>query len=121
MLHACGFRFRLHRKTLPWKPDIVLPKLNTVIFVHGCFWHRHEGCRYAYTPKSRVEFWTRKLERNRQRDVENVSALHALGWRTLVVWKCETKDSLALIAQLHELLANTLVTDKNEMKNGVHS
>ena len=121
ILHACGFRFRLHRKTLPGKPDIVLPKLNTVIFVHGCFWHRHEGCRYAYTPKSRVEFWTRKLERNRQRDVENVSALHALGWRTLVVWECETKDTLALTAQLRELLDTSIVTDKNEIKNGVHS
>jgi DNA mismatch endonuclease (patch repair protein) len=67
-LHRLGYRFRLHRKDLPGRPDIVLPKYKTVIFVHGCYWHRHKGCKYAYTPKSRVEFWERKFKENSERD-----------------------------------------------------
>jgi len=88
-LHKAGYRFRLHSKTLPGHPDIVLPRHGTVVFVHGCFWHRHHGCRYAYTPKSRVEFWRRKLEGNVERDRRNARALRALGWRVITVWECQ--------------------------------
>jgi DNA mismatch endonuclease, patch repair protein len=92
LLHSLGYRFRLHRKDLPGKPDIVLPKHRTVIFVHGCFWHRHLGCRYAYTPKSRVEFWTNKFSANLERDAKVRHALEQAGWQVLVVWECELRD-----------------------------
>jgi DNA mismatch endonuclease (patch repair protein) len=87
-LHKMGFRFRLHRKDLPGKPDIVLPKFKTVIFVHGCFWHRHKNCKYAYNPKSRKKFWKEKFERNIERDKCNQKKLSALGWMTVVIWEC---------------------------------
>jgi len=89
LLHSLGHRYRLHRKGLPGKPDIVLPKYRTVIFVHGCFWHRHPGCKYAYTPKSRLEFWNKKFDENVRRDRENKKALRKLGWKVIVVWECE--------------------------------
>ena len=89
-LHRAGYRFRLHRKDLPGRPDIVLPKHRTVVFVHGCFWHRHPGCRFAYTPKSRVAFWQKKFDDNVARDRRNVRALRALGWRVITVWECQT-------------------------------
>lgn len=92
LLHRMGFRFRIHRKDLPGKPDIVLPKYKTVVFVHGCFWHRHEDCQYAYTPKSRVEFWEEKFKKNIERDNRNRTDLEALGWKVLVVWACELSD-----------------------------
>jgi len=88
-LHRSGYRFRLHSKQLPGRPDVVLPKYRTVVFVHGCFWHRHEGCRYAYTPKSRVAFWSAKFEGNVERDRRNVRALRKLGWKVVTVWECE--------------------------------
>ncbi|MDG9924479.1 MULTISPECIES: DNA mismatch endonuclease Vsr [unclassified Pseudomonas] len=91
VLHALGLRFRLHRKSLPGSPDVVLPKHRTVIFVHGCFWHRHPGCRYASTPKTRQEFWLPKFEANIQRDARKEAQLRELGWRVLVVWECETR------------------------------
>lgn len=92
LLHELGLRFRLQRKDLPGTPDIVLPKHKTVIFVHGCFWHRHDGCSKATTPKTRVEFWLEKFERNMDRDRRNERALLEQGWQVLVVWECETKD-----------------------------
>ncbi|MDE3799575.1 DNA mismatch endonuclease Vsr [Sinorhizobium meliloti] len=88
-LHALGFRFRLHRKDLPGKPDIVLPRHRTAIFVHGCFWHRHDGCKVASTPKSNTEFWIKKFDRNVARDVQARDVLEAQGWRVIVVWECE--------------------------------
>jgi DNA mismatch endonuclease (patch repair protein) len=88
-LHARGFRFRLHGRELPGSPDVVLPKYRTVVFVHGCFWHRHPGCRLAYRPKSRQEFWEAKLETNVARDARDQERLRAQGWRVLVVWGCE--------------------------------
>lgn len=90
-LHKLGFRFRIQRKDLPGKPDIVLPKYKTIIFIHGCFWHRHPGCKYAYTPKSNIEFWTSKLEGNVIRDRLTEKALEEMGWRILIVWECEIK------------------------------
>ena len=104
LLHRCGFRFRLHRKDLPGRPDIVLPKHHAVILVHGCFWHRHEGCRFAYTPKSRAEFWEKKFSENVARDRRNVGALGNLGWRWLIVWECETRDEANLKLRLLEFL-----------------
>ena len=92
ILHRMGYRFRLHRKDLPGKPDIVLPKYKTVIFVHGCFWHRHEGCKYAYTPKSRIDFWERKFKANINRDLDVKKRLKELRWKVLVIWECEISD-----------------------------
>lgn len=92
LLHRMGYRFRLHRKDLPGKPDIVLPKYNTVIFVHGCYWHRHKGCKYAYNPKSRIDFWQNKFKSNIKRDKKNRMALEKLGWNVKVIWECETKE-----------------------------
>lgn len=91
LLHQLGYRFRLHRRDLPGSPDIVLPRLKLAIFVHGCFWHQHPGCRLARQPKSRLEYWLPKLERNAQRDKKSLAAVRAAGWRGHVVWECETQ------------------------------
>lgn len=88
-LHASGFRYRLHRKDLPGRPDIVLPKYRTVIFVHGCFWHQHPGCKYAVMPKSNKAFWLNKLEGNVARDKRNIVKLTTSGWRCITIWECE--------------------------------
>ena len=92
LLHKTGFRFRLHVRSLPGTPDIVLPKYHTVIFVHGCFWHRHAGCKYAYTPKSRIAFWEAKFKENIERQTKIVKELDNLGWTVLTVWECELED-----------------------------
>jgi len=92
LLHSMGYRFRLHRKDLPGSPDIVLPKYKTVIFVHGCFWHRHENCKYASTPKTREEFWEAKFRENINRDKLNQENLSSKGWKIIIVWECEIKD-----------------------------
>jgi len=104
LLHHMGFRFRLHRKDLPGTPDVVLPRYRTVIFVHGCFWHRHPGCKKASMPQTNREFWEKKLARNVERDAEVIRELTRTGWRVLVVWECELKNHEALSARLlHEL------------------
>lgn len=100
LLHALGYRFRLHKKELPGSPDIVLPRHRMAIFVHGCFWHRHKRCRKATTPKTRVEFWQRKFDRNMERDAANIICLQANGWRVLVIWECEIKDTKKLKVRL---------------------
>ena len=92
-LHASGFRFRLNVRSLPGSPDLVLAKWRTVIFVHGCFWHRHEDCTFAYTPKSRQDFWLEKFEKNVIRDVNAIAALKAAGWKVIVVWECTLRAS----------------------------
>ena len=92
LLHSMGYRFRLHRKDLPGSPDIVLPKYKTVIFVHGCFWHRHKNCKYASTPKTRQEFWEAKFRENINRDKLNQENLSSKGWKIIVVWECEIND-----------------------------
>ena len=105
LLHSLGYRFRLHRKDLPGSPDIVLPKYRTVILVHGCFWHRHQGCKYSYSPKSRKEFWEDKFQSNVLRDELNTSSLEELGWNVVTVWECETADIDLLTNRLHEELS----------------
>lgn len=92
LLFAMGLRYRVHRKGLPGSPDIVFPGRRRVIFVHGCFWHRHAGCRLASTPKTRVDFWQTKFDANLARDSSNIDALESLGWSVLIVWQCETRD-----------------------------
>lgn len=91
-LHRHGFRFRLHGRELPGRPDIVLPKYRAVVFVHGCFWHQHPGCRFAYSPKSNQSFWSAKLQGNVERDATTGANLRALGWRVLTLWECEVND-----------------------------
>ena len=98
--HRMGLRFRLHRKDLPGCPDIVLPRHRLVVFVHGCFWHRHSGCRISHIPKSRTEYWIQKFEKNVERDRRNEEALKVLGWRVLVIWECEVKDEKAVEQRL---------------------
>jgi DNA mismatch endonuclease (patch repair protein) len=96
VLHRMGFRFRLRGRKLPGRPDIVLAKHGIVVFVHGCFWHRHQRCRFAYTPKSNVLFWTRKFESNVARDRRAARELRALGWQVETVWECQTDDASRL-------------------------
>ena len=90
-LFSRGLRFRKNDKRYPGSPDIVLPRYNTVVFVHGCFWHRHEGCKYATMPKSNVEFWENKFYKNKERDECNKKELEAMGWNVITVWECELK------------------------------
>jgi DNA mismatch endonuclease (patch repair protein) len=91
-LHAMGFRFRLHDRRLPGRPDIVLPRFRVAIQVHGCFWHRHPGCRLASSPATRPDFWQAKFAANIERDESNLAKLRAAGWRTAVIWECALRD-----------------------------
>ncbi len=100
LLHRAGFRFRKNVKALPGSPDIVLPRFRTVVFVHGCFWHQHPGCRRATRPASRQDYWDAKLTRNIERDREKAERLIADGWRVVVVWECETTDPGGLTQRL---------------------
>ena len=102
--HRLGYRFRLYQKDLPGSPDLVFPRHRSVIMVHGCFWHRHPGCKHAASPKTRVQFWKTKFEKNVVRDRRIASALWDLGWRMLVIWECETKDHEAVAARIASYL-----------------
>ena len=93
-LFAKGLRYKLHDKKLPGKPDIVLPKYQTVVFIHGCFWHGHENCQRATVPKTRTEFWLNKIEGNKKRDKQNIELLEKSGWKVFVVFGCELKKSI---------------------------
>jgi DNA mismatch endonuclease (patch repair protein) len=104
LIHGLGFRYRLHVKELPGQPDLVFPSRRAVIFMHGCFWHRHEACKLARLPKSKLDFWGEKLEANRQRDIVHQERLFQLGWRVLVVWECELNDA----GQVSEIVSNFL-------------
>ena len=106
-LFSQGFRYRKNDKKLPGTPDIVLPKYKTVIFVNGCFWHGHEGCRYYVVPKSNTEFWVNKIKTNKQRDIRKINDLHTLGWKIIIVWECMLKDNKA----------ETLSKLSNQIKN----
>lgn len=109
LLHAMGYRYRLHARELPGKPDIVFRKRHIAIFVHGCFWHRHPDpeCRLSRMPKSRVDFWQPKLEGNRARDEANVAALEAMGWKVLLVWECQLRDREQLGNMLRRFIEGT--------------
>jgi DNA mismatch endonuclease (patch repair protein) len=100
-----GLRFRLHRKELPGHPDIVFSRWRVAVFVNGCFWHRHPGCRKATTPKTNVEFWTRKFEANVARDARTQLELESLGWKVAVIWECETKSQSLLQERLKKIFA----------------
>lgn len=104
LLHKNGYRFRLHNKNLPGRPDIILKKYGTVIFCHGCFWHQHPGCKRATIPKSNTKYWIPKLERNVSRFNNVQEKLLKLGWRIMIVWECETKDLEKLISKLDTAL-----------------
>lgn len=101
-LHAEGYRFRVHAKWLPGTPDLAFTKRHVAVFVHGCFWHSHDGCSQAQLPKTRTDYWAAKLQGNRQRDVENSRLLSELGWEVAVVWECEKQD--LWLARLRSLL-----------------
>lgn len=119
-LFARGFRYRVNDKKLPGKPDIVLPKYKTVIFLHGCFWYRHENCKYGSTPKTNTEYWVNKITSNKERDKVNIQILTSLGWSVIIVWECEVqheykRDITPLIDRISaELLAK--VSKKMSMK-----
>jgi len=100
LLHRLGFRFRLHRQDLPGKPDIVLPKHSSIVFVNGCFWHRHSGCSHATTPASNRKYWLPKFKRTLERDQNNKRALRRLGWNVIVVWECELRELDRLAVRL---------------------
>lgn len=107
MLHAMGYRFRLHRRDLPGTPDVVLPRHRKIIFIHGCFWHRHEGCSRTTSPASHREFWEAKLSANAERDRRNQALLREAGWRVLVVWECETRSLDRVRSKLAGFMAGT--------------
>jgi DNA mismatch endonuclease (patch repair protein) len=104
LVHKLGYRFRLHRKDLPGKPDLVFPARRKVIFVHGCFWHSHT-CQMAHVPKSNLQYWLNKLEKNRARDALHIRELETLGWSVLILWECETKNEDAMSARLTQFLS----------------
>ena len=104
LIHRLGYRFRLHAQELPGHPDIVLPRLKTVVLVHGCFWHRHSRCRLAYTPKTRKAFWKIKFADNQARDVAVRRRLTKLGWKIITIWECQTTNEQSLALKLKRML-----------------
>jgi DNA mismatch endonuclease (patch repair protein) len=104
LVHSLGYRYRLHRKDLPGKPDLVFGPRRKVMFIHGCFWHQHGGCLEGRTPKSNQEYWAPKLSRNVERDRRVQSELANAGWAVMVIWECETPDTEALTDRIHEFL-----------------
>lgn len=114
LLFSKGFRYRKNVKSLPGKPDIVLPRYKTIIFVHGCFWHQHEGCAKSRRPTSKVEFWNKKLDKNVERDLNNVRLLVDMGWKVLTVWECKLRKKD--IESLSQKLINQILNNKpNQM------
>lgn len=102
--HSLGHRFRLHRREMPGSPDLVFPRKKVALFVHGCFWHRHEGCRRCYAPKSNVEFWEQKFHNNVTRDKRVTGELERMGWSVFVIWECETASADELNQKLQKVL-----------------
>jgi len=113
IIHRMGFRFCLHRRDIPGNPDIVMPKYHKIIFVHGCFWHGHEGCPRSDRPSTHTAFWKKKLEGNVARDRKNIRNLRRSGWAVLVVWQCQTRNLEKLVSKIHKFL----VSDKKRSKN----
>lgn len=105
LVHAMGYRYRLHRKDLPGKPDLVFAPRRKIMFVHGCFWHQHQECRDGRAPKSNTGYWHDKLARNQERDRKNVAALQADGWQVLVIWECEIRNSANLRSRIGRFLS----------------
>lgn len=103
-LHRSGLRYALHDSNLPGTPDIVLRRWHAVVLVHGCFWHRHPGCRYAYTPKSNPEWWMKKFESNKKRDRAVERNLRELGWKVIVIWECETRENNKMLDRVNSLI-----------------
>ena len=114
-LHAAGFRYGLHRKDLPGRPDLVMPRHDAVIFVHGCYWHRHPGCRLATTPSTRTDFWTAKFTANQERDRRNIAELRDRGWRVAIVWECEVRTATDADEAVSELIA-WLLSDRDQVE-----
>ena len=114
LVHRMGFRFRLHRRDLPGKPDLVLPRFGAVIFVHGCFWHWHQKrtCPIAGMPKSNLDYWRPKLARTRARDAQHTRALRKLGWRILVVWECDLVNRTAVAGRVRRFLTEPRLSDR---------
>jgi DNA mismatch endonuclease (patch repair protein) len=104
LIHRAGFRYRLHVKTLPGKPDLVLKKYRTVVFIHGCFWHGHEGCKRGNMPKTNKKYWKNKIERNIARDKKNVKILKRSGWNVFIVWECELKEPENVLKKFHRFI-----------------
>jgi len=118
LLHQAGFRFRIHGANLPGKPDIVLPRYKTVIFVNGCFWHRHKNCKYAYNPKSRQDFWQEKFARTVQRDYKQIQAVLECGWLPLVIWECEIKSNpVKTLTSVQNILQKHLLQSKKHVND----
>ena len=115
-----GFRYRLNHKRLPGKPDIVLRKYRTCIFVNGCFWHKHEGCKYFVIPKTRTEFWLNKVNRNQERDIEVKKKLASMGWHSITIWECELKPNKkdATLQSLVYTLSKIFLQDHKVKRNG---
>lgn len=107
LTHGMGYRYRLHDKNLPGRPDMVFKGRRKVIFVHGCFWHRHEHCKLARLPKSRLDFWAPKLERNKARDLDVLRRLNEQGWQSLVIWECELSELDMIAKRIRQFLENT--------------
>lgn len=116
-LHANGYRYRLHSRDLPGKPDLVLPRFSAVVFVHGCFWHRHHGCRYATTPSTRVEFWESKFQANVARDIANHEALIKRGWRVATIWECALRKQEQVV-KVVEKISDWLPTKSRTLQLG---
>jgi len=112
MLHRAGYRYRLHAKKLPGRPDLVFPGRHKVIFVHGCFWHGH-GCGKGRAPKSKMEYWAPKLEANQARDARNIGDLSRLGWDALIVWQCELKEPVAVMQRVKKFLDHGANSDRH--------
>lgn len=117
IVHRMGFRFRLHRRDLPGSPDLVFPRLRSVVFVHGCFWHRHSCVAGRKQPRANQMYWQRKFERNQQRDIENKRALKKLGWRVFVVWECQLRNPETVARRLLAFLSGE---PKGERREGHH-
>jgi DNA mismatch endonuclease (patch repair protein) len=116
LLHGMGFRFRLRNNHLPGKPDVVLPRWRAVVLIHGCFWHRHRGCRKATTPKTKTAYWLKKFQENVRRDRIVTRRLESLGWRVCVVWQCELRTPTTLGRRLREFLKRTKTVRAHEIK-----
>jgi DNA mismatch endonuclease (patch repair protein) len=111
LIHGMGYRYRLHRRDLPGTPDLTFASRRKVIFVHGCFWHRHDGCPLARMPKSRLDFWRPKLEGNKKRDERNIQELRSAGWQVLVIWECQLKDMGELEKMIRSFLDGSAIKD----------